>query len=195
MPVLRITGVCLVLLLSWLVLSSPARAGSPTEQVRTTVNKVLTIVRIPNLKAEAQRDQLVEVISARFDLPEMAKRSLGLHWGRRTPEEQREFAQILAALFAKSYADNIESETDLSVLYLRERKDQNYAEVETKIIIANRSPFAINYKLHSVNNEWRIYDLVIDGISVINNYRSQFNRFIARSSFEGLVRIMKERQS
>jgi phospholipid transport system substrate-binding protein len=163
------------------------------------VDKVLTIVRSsqPTSKAqmEAQRAQLIEVIYPRFDFTEMAKRSLGRHWAGRTPEEQREFVTIFAAMLGRSYADHIESNTSPNVLYTREREDQSYAEVDTKIVTEKRPPVSINYKLHSVNKEWRIYDLVIEDISVVNNYRSQFDRVIAKSSFEDLVRAMKEKQS
>jgi phospholipid transport system substrate-binding protein len=95
----------------------------------------------------------------------------------------------------RTYADNIESYTSQNVLYLRESEDQSDAQVDTKIIGENRSPLSINYKLHSVDGEWKIYDLVIEDISVVNNYRSQFDRIIAHSSFADLVRTMKEKQS
>jgi phospholipid transport system substrate-binding protein len=163
------------------------------------VDKVLTIVRssYPTSKAqmEAQRARLVEVIYPRFDFTEMAKRSLGRHWAGRTPEEQREFVTIFAAMLGRSYADNIESYTSRNVLYTRESENQSYAEVDTKIVTENRPPLSINYKLQSVNKEWKVYDLVIEDISVVNNYRSQFDRVITRSSFEELVRTMKEKQS
>jgi phospholipid transport system substrate-binding protein len=195
----RGAAVGLLLLFFCILLPAPSRAGSPTEQIRATVDKVLTIVRgsQPTSKAqmEAQRAQLVEVIYPRFDFTEMAKRSLGRHWAGRTPEEQREFVTIFAAMLGRSYADNIESYTSQNVLYTREKEDQSYAEVDTKIVTEKRAPVTINYKLHSVNKEWKVYDLVIEDISVVNNYRSQFDRVIARSSFEDLMRAMKEKQS
>jgi phospholipid transport system substrate-binding protein len=195
----RSIAATLFFLLCPLLLPAGSRADSPTEQVRTTVDQVLAIVRSPNPKSkaqmEAQRAQLLQVVSPRFDFPEMAKRSLGRHWIGRTAEEQREFVKILAALLGRSYADNIESYAGQKVLYTREREDQNYAEVDTKIVIENRPPVTINYKLHSVNNEWKVYDLVIEDISVVNNYRSQFDRVIAKSSYVDLVRILKEKQS
>ena len=188
-----------VLFLFCILLPAPSRAGGPTEQVRGTVDKVITIVRSshPTSKAqiEAQRAQLLEVIYPRFDFTEMAKRSLGRHWAGRTPEEQREFVKIFAGLLGRSYANNIESYTNQNVLYTREREDQNYAEVDTKIVTENREQLSVNYKLHSVDKEWKVYDLVIENISLVNNYRSQFDRVIARSSFEDLVRVMKEKQS
>jgi phospholipid transport system substrate-binding protein len=169
------------------------------EQVRATVDRVLALVRNPNPKSkaqiDAQRRQLVEVISPRFDFSEMAKRSLGRHWAGRTSEEQREFVKVFAALMGKSYADNIESYTTQHVLYIREGEDRNYSQVDTRIVAENGPPLSINYKLHSVDKEWKIYDLVIEDISIVGNYRSQFDRIIGRSSFADLVRTMKEKQS
>ena len=196
-PVVAIVG--LLFLLSYLLLPVTSTAGGPTEQVRATVDRVLAIVRNPNAKSkvqiDAQRAKLVKVISPRFDFSEMAKRSLGRHWAARTSEEHREFVTVFATLMGKSYADNIESYTTQNVLYIRESEDQNYAQVDTKIVAENGSPFSINYKMHRVDGEWRIYDLVIEDISVVNNYRSQFDRIIARSSFADLVQTMKEKQS
>jgi len=193
------TGASVFVLLSYLLLPVASTAGGPTEQVRTTVDRVLTLIRnlSPKSKAqtEAQRAQLVEVISPRFDFSEMAKRSLGRHWAGRTPEEQREFVKVFGALMGKSYADNIEFYNTQNVLYIREREDQNYAQVDTRIVAEKGSPLSVNYKLHSVDREWKIYDLVIEDISMVNNYRSQFDRIIARSSFADLVRTMKEKQS
>ena len=195
----RVAAAGLFYLFVAVLLPAPSRAGDPTEQVRSTVDKVLTIVRSsqPTSKAQtqAQRAQLVEVIYPRFDFTEMAKRSLGRHWAGRTAEEQREFVKLFAALMGRSYADNIESSASSSVRYTRESEDRNYAQVDTEIIADKRPPISINYKLHSVDKEWRIYDLVIEDISVVNNYRSQFDRVIERSSFAELVRSMKEKQS
>lgn len=194
----RSITVSLFFLICCLVLPAAAKAGSPTEQVRATVDKVLTIVRSPNPKSKPQMDEqrakLIEVIYPRFDFPEMAKRSLGPNWTRRTPEEQLEFVGIFAALMGRAYADNIESYTSQNVLYTRESEDQNYAQVDTQIVGDSQPPLAINYKLHRVDKEWKVYDLVIADISVVNNYRSQFDRVIARSSFAELVRTMKAKQ-
>ena len=178
---------------------APSRAGGPTEQVRATLDKVLIITRNPKPQSQAQKDdvraQLAQVIYPRFDFTEMAKRALGPHWGRRSSEEQREFVKIFAELLGKSYAERIESSTNQNILYTREIEDKDYAQVDTKIVSEKYAEFSINYKLHSVDKEWKVYDIVIEDISLVNNYRSQFDRVIARSSFEELVRMMKEKQS
>lgn len=195
----RVGVLSLLLLFSSFLLPSPSSAGGPSEQVRGTVERVLTVVRNPKLRTEAQKEnlriQLAQVIEPSFDFTEMAKRSLGPHWGGRTAEEQGEFAQIFAGLLGRSYVQNIQYYIGQTVLYTREVEDKNYAQVDTTIVTENRADVSINYRLHKVGKEWRVYDLVIEDISVVNNYRSQFNRVILQSSFENLVRIMQEKQS
>jgi len=195
----RVVAVGLLCLFFCILMPAPSRAGGPTEQVRATLDKVLIITRNPKPQSQAQKDdlraQLAQVIYPRFDFTEMAKRALGPHWGRRSSEEQREFVKIFAELLGKSYAERIESSTNQNILYTREIEDQDYAQVDTKIVSEKYAEFSINYKLHSVDKEWKVYDIVIEDISLVNNYRSQFDRVIARSSFEELVRMMKEKQS
>jgi phospholipid transport system substrate-binding protein len=196
----RVGVVGLLFVLTSFLLPLPSRAGDPTDQMRATVEKALTIVRNLRLRSEAQKEnlraQLAQVINPRFDFTEMAKRSLGPHWGRRTSGEQREFVRIFARLLGNFYVDGIEAYTNQNIIYTREVEEANYAEVDTKIVTDNsRVEMSINYKLHSVNGEWRVYDLVVEDVSLISNYRSQFDRVIAGSSFENLVRVMQEKQT
>jgi len=195
----RVVAVGLLYLFFCILLPAPSRAGGPTEQVRATLDQVLIITRSPKPQSQAQKEdlraQLAQIIYPRFDFTEMAKRALGPHWGRRSSEEQREFVKIFAELLGKSYAERIESSTNQNILYTREIADKDYAQVDTKIVSETYPEFSINYKLHSVDKEWKVYDIVIEDISLVNNYRSQFDRVIARSSFEELVRMMKEKQS
>jgi phospholipid transport system substrate-binding protein len=189
--------VVLCLLVFDLLIPFPSRAGAPTEQLRTTINNLLTMVRNPNFKSEVNKDerrtQLAKVVYSRFDFTEMARRSLGPHWRRRTSDEQREFVKIFTGLLEKSYVNRIESYSSEEVVYAREVAEMNYAQVDTKIVSKKGEDFSINYKLHLINADWKVYDIVIENISLVNNYRSQFNRVIVQSSFEDLVRIMKEK--
>ena len=95
----------------------------------------------------------------------------------------------------RSYIDRIESYSSQDVVYTREVEDKEYAEVDSTVVSDKLEEVSLNYKLHSIDKEWRIYDLVIEDISVVNNYRSQFSRVIARSSFEELLRMLKAKQS
>lgn len=193
---LRLAGVVLLVVN---LIPALTEAASPTDQVRATVDKVLVIVRSPNLKSPSQKKdlhaRLAEIIHPRFDFGEMAKRALGPHWSRRTPEEQREFVKLFTEILGRAYADRIEAYSGQNVEYTREVEDKDFAEVDTTVVSDKLEKVSINYRLHSVDKEWRVYDLVIEDISLINNYRSQFNRVIARSSFKELVRTLKEKQS
>src|SRR5262245_15047063 len=173
-------------------------AGLPTEQVRQTADKVLLILQDPGLKSQDKRgernQQLREVIAARFNFPAMAQSSLGPHWQKRDPQERRDFVQLFTDLLERTYADQLAAYDGEKIVYGREIQDKDHAEVETKIISSKSAEFSINYKLRSFQGEWQVYDVVIENISLVNNYRSQFNRVLASSSFEELLRKMREKQ-
>lgn len=179
-----------LLSLSWAV---TAQAGLPTEQTKATVDKVISILQQPAPKNEDRRRQLRDVIYSRFDFPEMAKRSLGPHWSRRTPEERQEFTKVFADLLESSYLDKIEGYNGEKVTYTREQQDKDNAEVFTKVLTKKGEEYSINYKLHAVDGEWKVYDVVVEDISLVNNYRSQFNRILANGSFDELLKKLQQK--
>ena len=187
----------LVMALGGVLHGLPADAGEPTDQVRSTINQVLAILQDPSLKPESKqkerRDKLRQVIFARFDFNEMARRSLGPEWRRRSPAEQKEFVAIFTDLLQDNYIGTIESYNGDQVSYNREILDKDNAEVQTTLSTKGEASYSINYRLHLVGKDWKVYDVVIENISVVNNYRSQFSRVISRSSYEDLVRAMKEK--
>jgi phospholipid transport system substrate-binding protein len=189
--------VIVLVLLLLVSLPDPAKAGIPSDQVRQTADKVLLILQDPRLKAadkkKERRDQLRQVISARFDFNAMAKSSLGQHWQRRSTEEQRQFVQLFTDLLERSYADQIESFNGEKIVYGRENQDRDHAEVDTRVVTNKGEEFSVNYKLRSTEREWKVYDVVIENISLVNNYRSQFNRVLANSSFEEFLRKLQEK--
>jgi len=183
--------------LSILLLVQPVwvAAGVPGDQVRQTTDKLVAIIKDPQLKGESKknerRDKLKELIYQRFDFTEMAKRSLGSEWPRRSPEEQKEFVKLFTDLLERAYLDQLESYSGEKIQYLKEREDDNYAQVETKIIDKKGQEFSVNYRLHNRNGDWKVYDVVIEEISLVNNYRAQFKRALATASYEDLVNRMK----
>jgi phospholipid transport system substrate-binding protein len=179
-------------LLFCLQLPLSAWAGLATDQTRATVDKVLSILRSSSNK-EQQRQQLRDTIYPRFDFPEMAKRSLGRHWSRATPEKQQEFVKLFTDLLENSYIDKIEGYKGEKVVYTREQVDGDNAEVFTKVLTPKGEEFSINYKLHRVGNEWKVYDVVVEDISLVNNYRSQFNRILANASFDELLKKLQQK--
>jgi phospholipid transport system substrate-binding protein len=123
----------------------------------------------------------------------MAKRALGANWRRRTPKEQEEFVQLFTELLEHAYADIIESYSEDKIIYVGERLEGGYADVASKVLTSNGAEYSLNYKAHLVNSEWRVYDVIAENISVVNNFRSQFNRVITKSSYEELVRRLREK--
>jgi phospholipid transport system substrate-binding protein len=186
----------IVITLALLVsLPCSSRAGIPSDQVRQTADKVLSILQDTELKSadkkQERRDRLRQVISARFDFDEMAKRALGQHWQRRSADERRRFVRLFTDLLWRSYADQIESFKGKKIVYAREQQDKDYAEVDTKIVTNKGEEFSVNYLLHAIGSEWKVYDVVIENISLVNNYRSQFNHVLANSSFDELMRKLQ----
>ena len=192
------TSIALLLFFFSVAVPCQSSAGAPTEQIRASVDRVLTILKNSQLKSPAKtkerREQLREVISSRFDFAEMARRSLGAQWRRLSPKEQEEFVRLYTDLLERAYIDRIEGYSDEKFVYIRENLDKDFAEVNSRIITEKGEEFSLNYKAHLVNEEWKVYDVVVENISLVNNYRSQFSRIIANSSYEELVRKMKEKQ-
>src|SRR5262247_3306423 len=176
-----------------------AFADSPTDQIKSTVDQVIQILTNPQLQGEEKkqerRKKLREAIFVRFDFQEMAQRSLGAHWQRRTPEEQAEFIRVFSDLLEQTYVDKIESYNNEKFIYTNERIDGPYAEVGSKMRNAKGEEFTINYKLHRAGEDWRVYDLVIENVSLVNNYRSQFNRILSSSTYDELVMKLKRKLS
>ncbi|HME59974.1 MAG TPA: ABC transporter substrate-binding protein [Candidatus Binatia bacterium] len=192
-PSVKILG----LLLTLLFLSASAHAGVPTEQIKGTVDKAVLVLKDPRLKPAAKtkerREQLRQILFARFDFTEMAKRALGSNWRRRTPQEQDEFVRLFTEILERAYADIIESYTDEKIVYLNERVEGGFADVGSKILTSRGEEYSVNYKAHLVSNEWKVYDVIAENISLVNNFRSQFNRVIANSSYEELLRRLRDK--
>ena len=193
LPLKTIAVFILALLLGW----GTARAGVPTDQIKGTVEKAVSVLKDPRLKPAARtkerRDQLRQILFARFDFTEMAKRALGPNWRRRTPQEQEEFVRLFSDILERTYADIIESYTDEKIIYLHERIEGAFADVGSKILTSRGEEYSIYYKAHLVSNEWKVYDVVAENISLVNNYRSQFHRVISKSSYEELLRRLRDK--
>jgi phospholipid transport system substrate-binding protein len=190
----------LLLTLEMLVLLSAGTgiAGEANDQLKQSVDKVLAILNDPTLKgtgnSQERRQKIKEVIYARFDFNEMAKRSLGPQWQKRSPEEQKEFVQLFTSLLEYSYIENIESYNGEKIRFLNQRQDKDFAEVNTKLINNKGQEFSLDYRLKNENGDWKVIDVVIENISLVNNYRAQFNRLLAKSSFAELLDTMKQKK-
>src|SRR5687768_12417694 len=176
-----------------------ANAGEPTEAIRDAVNQGVDILKKAKFDNQKQRaqviDRLRQIVYPLFDFNEMAMRSLGANWRKLTPEQRKEFVATFTALLEKTYADQIDLYDGQQVVFSGENIDGNFAQVDSRIIDPKGQNYSVVYRLHRVDGKWRIYDVLAESISLVNNYRSQFNRVIAKSSFEELLRIMKRQAS
>jgi phospholipid transport system substrate-binding protein len=125
----------------------------------------------------------------------MAKRSLGAQWRRRTPDEQRQFVILFRDLLEKAYLGRIESYGNERFVYINEKIDEPYAEVASAIGTNTNEEFSIRYRLLRAGEQWKIYDVIVEDISLVNNYRAQFNRILSQSPYEELIRRMKSKLS
>jgi phospholipid transport system substrate-binding protein len=185
----------------WLSAVGPATAGEPTDLVRQTTDQVLKILEDPNLqgpeKQAERQERLRKVADQAFDWNEMARRALATHWRERTPEEQQEFVRLFRDLVERTYMNRLETATQekQDIQYVGEQLDGSRAVVKTNVVTKRNQQVPIEYRLHKVGGRWKTYDVLVEGISLVNNYRSQFNRIISSSSYKELVQKMKSRQA
>jgi phospholipid transport system substrate-binding protein len=170
-------------------------AVTPTEQLQATIQQVLTIVNgSEGQRAERRKEQLRETLMPRFDWLEMARQTLGKHWDN-VPSRHDEFVSAFADFLGNSYVGKIGSYKDEKILFVEETVNQHQALVKTKIVSTKGEATAVNYKLHRIDDEWKVYDVVVEDISLVVNFRSQFNRILAKGSFDDLLRQMKEKET
>jgi phospholipid transport system substrate-binding protein len=192
--------VMLFVAVSWLSAIGTATAGEPTDLVRQTTDQVLKILEDPSLqgpdKQAERQDRLRQVAGQAFDWTEMARRALATHWRERTPEQQQEFVRLFRDLVERTYLNRLETATQekLDIQYVGEQVEGSRTVVKTNVLTKRNQQVPIEYRLQKVDGRWRIYDVLVEGISLVNNYRSQFNQIISSSSYDELVRKMKSRQ-
>ena len=179
--------------------TAPAVAGAPLDQLRLQVDRVLKVLEDPELKKEARaKDRRVavrKIANDIFDFTETAKRSLGRHWLARTPAEQSEFVQLFSDLLERSYLSKIELYGGEKIQYVSDTiEGGDQAKVQTKIVTRGTSEIPIEYRMHKKGERWLVYDVIIEGVSLVANYRTQFNKIIQTSSFQELVKKMKTKQ-
>ena len=189
---------CILTVTFLLALSSVARAaaGPPTDQLREGVDRVVRILRDPALAGDRQVDQrrtaIGVVASEIFDFGEMARRSLGPHWEQRAPAERVEFTRLFTELIQRSYIAKVDQQgSTVRVSFLGDTIEGDYAVVRTTIPLSNGRIMPLDYRMHGAGGHWQVYDLSMDGISLLANYRSQFNKIIRTSSFAELVGRLK----
>jgi phospholipid transport system substrate-binding protein len=194
-----VRALALVVLLP-LVLAGPTRAwaGAPTDQLRAQIDRAVKILDDSELKKDGrQRDRRTavrQVANDIFDFSETAKRSLARHWSPRTQGERDEFVALFTDLLERSYIGKIELYGGEKIHFVGEAVEGEGAVVRTKLVTKQGTEIPIDYRMLKRGDKWLVYDVVIEGVSLISNYRTQFNKIITTSSFQELIKKMKTKQ-
>ena len=181
------------------VTASPAAAGAPSDQLKAQIDRVLKTLDDPELKKEGkERDRRAavrKIANDIFDFGETARRSLGRHWQPRTAAERDEFVELFADLLERSYISKVELYGGEKIQYLGDTIEADQAKVQTKLLTKGGNEIPIEYRMHRKGDRWLVYDVVIEGVSLIANYRTQFNKIIQTASYAELIRRMKSKQA
>ncbi len=176
---------------------SPA-PDSPTEAMKSTVHQALEVLRDPELKKPDRADERVtrlkRIANSRFDYEEMAKRSLGSEWSKLQERKQQEFVDLFTEFLTSTYMEKIHDYGGEDVKFLNERIEKQYAEVKS-LMVGKKTEIPLNYRLLLKDGEWKAYDVVVDGISLVRNYREQFTAILRSSSYDNLARMLREKNT
>jgi phospholipid transport system substrate-binding protein len=189
-----IVGMTLILCLIFPVSSF---SGQPTEAVKGNLDKVLDVLRDPSLKAEsakkAKKDKIRDISQEMFDFTELSKRSLGKNWSKFNPDQQNEFVGLYKSLLEDAYADKIMLYTDVKIVFSKEvALTEKTVEVQSTVL-RKSGEIPIYYRVIMKDGVWRVYDVVIEGISLINNYRSQFKEILANKPPASLLETLRKK--
>jgi phospholipid transport system substrate-binding protein len=182
-----------LLLLGLLFTSSlPAATATPSERVKETVDKVLDVLQKPGLDAQQRRDQVREIVRQRFDYESMSQVILGKNWRTATQVQRDQFTTLFRELLEQTYFSAMDSYNDQKVRMGRERQKGKLAEVQTYIASASKE-VPVNYRLRLRGDEWYAYDVTVDGVSLVSNYRTSFNNLVSEKGMDGLLSELAEK--
>jgi len=181
----------------FLLFSLPVYAGAPLDTVQANVNKVLEILRDPTLKVtaakEIKRKELRRIYERMFDDVEFSKRTLARNWNSINTTQQQEFVQLFRQVLEKAYIDKILDYSDEKIVFDRETMvSESRAEVQTRIVTSSKE-IPISYRVIMNDGDWKVYDVVIENVSLVLNYRSQFNEILANNTFDQLFDILRKK--
>jgi phospholipid transport system substrate-binding protein len=184
-------------LLLLLAIQGPALASGPMERIKSVSDRILAILSDEKLKSPEKKQEKIQLVKDEiakiFDWEEFSKRSLAQHWQKLTPEQKKEFISLYQKLLETVYADRMDEYSGEKIKYEAEEISGNLAIVKVMVLGYKGADVPLIYRLVNKNNTWMVYDVVIEGASLVNNYRSQFNSIMIRSGFSGLVKAIKEK--
>jgi phospholipid transport system substrate-binding protein len=182
------------LILLFLLLPLPVYAGIPLDAVQASVNKVLDVLRDPKLKAdsakEIKKNKLRVIYKEMFDEIEFSKRTLARNWAKFSPAQQKEFVDLFEQVLEKNYMERILAYSDEKIEFYKESMlSDNQAEIQTRVITSSKE-IPIFYRMIRKDNSWKVYDVIVENISLVQNYRTQFNAILNKNTPEQLLDIL-----
>ena len=192
---MRIHPTAFISLLTIALFATAASAGPASDQLKSQVDQVIKLLEDPALKDKAaeRRTQVRKMAEDIFDYPETSRRALGTHWNARTPQEREEFTRLFGDLLDRAYISKIDLYQGEKVKWLGETGDASDTLVKTTIAAKSGTEIPIDYRMHLKDGRWRVYDVVIEGVSLVSNYRTQFNKIVQTESYDALVQKLKSR--
>jgi phospholipid transport system substrate-binding protein len=187
-------NILLVLMIGFtLAFTATSYAGtSPTDDVRTSVDAMLVILKNEQLNKQERRAQMSDVIIKRFDFRAMSQRTLATNWKKTTDDEKQQFVELFSQLIENSYVGKLESYTNEKVEYPGEKVSGRKAVVKT-LIITPSADIPVDYRLYEKDGQWLVYDVIIEGVSLISNYRSSYQEIMKKEGFDGLLAKMQKK--
>jgi phospholipid transport system substrate-binding protein len=186
---------CTLVFLLIIGISVPSMAGEPTEKIKQTTDRILAIVSDPELATpdkDVERKRLIrEAVGERFDWEEMSRRTLARHWRRMKQEDRERFVDLFSRFLERNYTDKLDGYADVRINYLGDSIEGHYGTVKVKIVTQKETEIPVSYRVKKKGDEWYVYDISIEGVCLINNYRSQFNSIIVKSSYEELFKRLE----
>ena len=184
-------------LLLFLAIPSFVMAGEPTDRIKVVSDKIIAIIFDDSLKTpemKSKRDQMVfEIVDGLFTWEEFSRRALARHWGKRTEDEKKTFISLFRQLVERTYMAKAGQYSGGKVIFLGEKVEGDYCNVSTQVLTSAGTQIPVDYRMIKKDGVWWVYDVYIEGVSLVSNYRTQFNDILIKSSFEDLLNRLKEK--
>ena len=188
-------AVCAILLMAAIAATACA-ADDPMTAVKTTVDQALTVLRDKQTPTAQRQQKLRDIVSASFDFTAMSQSAMGYYWKQITPDQQQEFQKVFITFIENSYLAKINEFISGDVKYLSAQPTgSQFSMVKTTVIMPNTGPISLDFRLLNLNGQWQVYDVLVDGISILNNYRNQFNRIMSSKGYDTLIRDLKSKEA
>ena len=194
---IRIVGFCIFVVCIALMLPAQVFAADAKETVETEVNKVLVTLGDPAFKEKPREQKIAKIgsiINSVFDYPELSKRTVGRDWKKMNDAQKTEFTELFSGLLQDIYADRLLAYSDEKIKFGKTRElKKGRVEVESSILMSNGNSALLNYRCIQKDGQWKVYDVVIEGISMVKNYRSQFKPILQKGGPEELLKVLRKK--